>query len=137
MALVYANLGSNLGDKKFIIEIAIERISDIFGYCCRSEFVESEPWGFESANSFCNIGISFRSEKEPEEILDILQGIERELSDVSHRDKYGNYQDREIDIDIMAIDELKFVSERLTIPHPHLHDREFFLKPYNELRPLS
>lgn len=36
------------------------------------------------------------------------------------------YTDRIIDIDIVKYDELKFVSERLEIPHnKHLFEREF------------
>ena len=123
---MYVNIGSNLGNREALILRAIERISDHFGYYCKSEFVESEPWGFDSTNQFLNIGVAFKTEQAPEEILDILQGIERELSSVSHRDEWGNYVDREIDIDIMKIDNLTYHSGRLDLPHPHLYERDFF-----------
>ena len=133
MPTVYANIGSNLGDKKALIEKALESIGETFGYYCISEFVESEPWGFDSTNSFLNIGVAFQSSLPPERILDELQRIEREISCVKHRDSQGNYQDREIDIDIMAIDNISYHSSRLTIPHPHLQERDFFIKPLQQL----
>ena len=134
MAVVYANIGSNLGNKRALIEKAIDRIGDIFGFYCISEFVESEPWGFDSTNSFLNVGVAFLSSLDPELILDKLQQIEKEISKVPHRDAFGHYCDREIDIDIMAIDKLKYDSPRLRLPHPHLNEREFFLIPLDQLK---
>ena len=135
MPIVYLNLGSNLGEKKSFIGRAIERIGETFGYYCISEFVESEPWGFDSTNSFLNVGMAFKSDLHPEIILDKLQALEKEISSVSHRDSFGNYADREIDIDIMAIDDISYVSDRLSIPHPHLYERDFFLIPLRQLNP--
>lgn len=135
MSIVYANIGSNLGDKEALIEKALERIGQIFGYYCRSGCVESEPWGFESTHRFLNIGVAFKSELAPEEILHVLQGIEKDISSVNHRDALGRYADREIDIDIMAIDEMEYHSEVLCVPHRHLLQRDFFIIPLMELAP--
>ena len=135
MARVYVNIGSNLGNKKEIIAKAISLLEKEYGTLNISELVESPPWGFESANSFFNIGVSFESEEEPLEILGDLQRIEKAISYASHRDSNGNYIDRTIDIDIMAIDGLIFNHPRLRIPHPHLHERIFFIKPMMELCP--
>ena len=134
MAIVYANIGSNLGQRKVLIEKALDLIGDTFGYYCISEFVESEPWGFDSTNLFLNVGVAFKTTLEPEQVLLTLQSIEKAISSVAHRDSVGNYKDREIDIDIMAIDDMVYRSERLILPHPHLHEREFFLLPLKELK---
>ena len=135
MSIVYVNIGSNLGDKKILIEKAIEIISKTFGYYCKSRFVESDPWGFVSTNRFLNIGLAFKTDLPPEKVLDTLQEIEQEISKKNHRDKDGNYADREIDIDIMAIDNLRISTERLQVPHPHLLSRDFFYGPLKELAP--
>lgn len=135
MAIVYANIGSNLGDKKAQITKALDLIGEKFGFYCISEFVESEPWGFDSTNSFLNIGVAFKSNLHPEEILTCLQTIEKKISKACHRDENGNYIDRELDIDIMAIDELKYISSRLQIPHRHLKERPFFIVPLQQLCP--
>ena len=135
MAIVYANIGSNLGNRRKLIESALRLIADKFGFYCVSEFVESEPWGFDSTNSFLNIGVAFKSKLHPEKILLLLQEIERTVSNVPHRDESGNYKDREIDIDIMAIDNMEYLSSSLQLPHPHLYQRPFFLGPLRELVP--
>ena len=135
MPVIYVNIGSNLGDRKVLIERALDKIGETFGYYCKSGFVESEPWGFESTNRFLNVGVAFKSALPPEIILDKLQDIEKDISKISHRDARGNYTDREIDIDIMAIDMMRYESERLKVPHPHLMERDFFLIPLRELAP--
>lgn len=135
MAIVYVNIGSNLGEREALIEKAIDHIGKTFGIYCRSEFVESDPWGYDSTNRFLNIGISFKTTLSPEDILDVLQDIERRISAMSHRDIEGNYADREIDIDIMAIDEDVYDSGRLKVPHPHLLERDFFMIPLKALNP--
>ena len=135
MALTYINIGSNLGDRKLLIQSALEKISDEFGVCCISSFIESEPWGFESENRFLNLGVSFNTDLPPEELLRKLQRIEKSICEGSHRNLEGEYIDRHIDIDIMAIDNLRYDSPILHIPHLHLMERDFFLIPLKELSP--
>ena len=135
----YFNIGSNLGNKRLNLYRAIEELS-IFGTDCDvSDIIESKPWGFESENGFLNIGMAISSTVEPQEMLDTIHLIEQRLGSGSHRDKDGNYTDRLIDIDIMAIDDEKGESviidtPTLTVPHPHLYDREFFIVPYRQLK---
>lgn len=130
----YINIGSNLGNKMLNISRAVSLIEKEFGWFELSTAIESEPWGFESKHKFVNMGMHFISAKEPLEVLHILQKIERQISPLSHRKKDGTYADRLIDIDIMAADEIVLDTPELTLPHPHLHDRDFFLKTYEELR---
>ena len=78
------------------------------------------------------------------EVLDWLHDIEHRLGSASHRDADGNYVDRLVDIDIMAIDQwdgkqwqaVTVDHPRLQVPHPHLPDREFFLQPYHQLKKM-
>ena len=53
----------------------------------------------------------------------------------SHRDDEGRYIDRLVDIDILAIDDMVIDSPSLQVPHPHLPERDFFLRPMMELAP--
>ena len=131
----YLNLGSNLGNKLLHITRAMKAIGEEFGPYETSHKVESDPWGFDSTNRFVNIGIAIDSDLHPEEVLTRLQNIEKTLSPRGHRRWDGTYNDREIDIDIMATDGAPYDSETLHIPHPHLQEREFFLKPLAELAP--
>lgn len=135
---VYLNIGTNLGDRVANIERAISEIEAAFGCTAlRSDIVESEPWGFSSPNMFLNIGVLVRSSLAPEDILDTVKRIERKISPLSHRNPDGSYADRIVDIDIMDIEGVELDSPALTVPHRHLHDRDFFLVPYNQLRALA
>ncbi len=66
------------------------------------------------------------------EILKITQKIEIDLGKIYR----GKWAPREIDIDIVAIDDLKIdYGKALQIPHPELFNRDFFLKTVGEIEP--
>ena len=113
--IYYINIGSNLGDRYLNIDKAVEAIERRFGRLVISNMVESEPWGFDSTNLFVNVGIAFEAKEDPEDVLRMLQAIEREISPASHRNPDGSYADRIIDIDIMEAREWEYAS-----PHPPL-----------------
>lgn len=129
------NIGSNLGDRRLNLSRAMRRVGLEFGDFEISHVMESEPWGYESDNKFLNMGMIFQSDLTPEVALGKLQDIERELSPSAHRAPDGGYADRELDIDIMAIDDKVIDLPGLQVPHPRLGEREFFLKPMEELAP--
>lgn len=133
--IAYINIGTNLGNRAANIDRAISAIEHRFACkATRSDVVESEPWGFVSQNRFMNIGIRIDVELSPFELLDGLQAIERKISPMSHRTESGGYADRVIDIDIMDIDGVELSTPRLTVPHAHLREREFFMVPYRQLK---
>ncbi len=136
MAFVLVNIGSNMGRRRLNLSRAMRAIGEEFGPFELSHVVETEPWGFASTNPFLNIGMAFNSDLPPEEILHKLQAIEKLLAPESpHRDENGNYLDRELDIDIVAIDREIIDTPELKLPHPHLAERDFFLVPLEELAP--
>lgn len=129
------NIGSNLGDRRLNLSRAVRGIVSRFGDFEISHVIESKPWGYESDNLFLNVCIMFAAEEEPAEVLDILHQIEKGISTASHRDSEGEYADRQIDIDIVACDDLIIDTPQLTIPHPRLAERSFFLEPLREIAP--
>ena len=55
MAQIYLSLGSNLGNRVELLESAQKLIEKRIGTITKiSSYYESEPWGFESDNSFIN-----------------------------------------------------------------------------------
>ena len=63
--VVFLNIGSNCGDRLRFIEMAVERLRlALPGRYVVSKVFESEPWGFESANRFMNVGVGVRAERE-------------------------------------------------------------------------
>lgn len=132
----YLNIGTNLGDRAENITNAIAHLErQLKVICNRSEVIETQAWGFNSDNMFWNIGVAFDSEIKPEVLLDVIHEIEHTMGVKSHRTATGEYADRVIDIDIVAIDEMIVSTETLKVPHPHLAQRLFYLKPLAELAP--
>lgn len=128
---IYLNIGTNIGDRAANLKHAVAAIeSALHCKAVKSDVITTMPWGFKSENFFCNQGLMINKDIEPLTLLDSLQAIEKELGSKAHRDAEGNYMDRLIDIDIMDIEGVKIKSERLTLPHPHLYERPFFLMPY-------
>jgi len=137
--IYYLSLGSNLSNRENNIDRATCLIEERIGQIrSRSSFFYSEPWGFESPNGFCNICLKVETERPPLEVLDQTQLIEKELgrTEKSHD---GIYHDRIIDIDLIECfddgQEIRMNDERLTLPHPLMHEREFVMIPLNEIKP--
>lgn len=130
---VYFSLGTNLGDKEANIGEAIRKISELIGTVERqSTLYVTEPWGFESENLFVNAAVCCTTGLTPRQVLDATQRIEREMGrKVKSVD--GQYHDRIIDIDILMFGDLKIDEPDLKIPHPLMHEREFVMKPLNEI----
>ena len=147
MHQVYLALGSNLGDRNAYLERAISLINERVGEVIRrSSFIETEPWGFESSNTFLNGVILCETTLAPREVLKATQQIERELgrrkSVNRTREALGSskksvnrkYEDRPIDIDILLYDNLTIDEPDLKIPHPLMHQRDFVMIPLNEIK---
>lgn len=132
----YLGLGSNLGtDKAANLNQAITLINEQAGHVLAcSSFIESEPWGFQSANSFVNAVIAIDTPHTPHDLLRITQAIERNMGR-THKTINANYTDRIIDIDILLYGEEVIHDDILTIPHPLIMQREFVYHPLFEIAP--
>lgn len=131
----FINIGSNLGNRRLNLSRAVAEIEKVVGFFELSHTLETHPWGYVSPNAFLNVGMSFQTDLSPEELLDALQEVEGKLCSSPHRKADGGYADREVDIDIVALDELIIDTPRLKVPHPMLPERVFFLQPMAELAP--
>ena len=131
--MVYLALGSNIGDRRNALSEAIRLIDERVGCVDKvSSFMETEPWGFKSEFNFLNAVLSVQSMLSPIEILHITQNIEKEMG----REKKslgGIYHDRIIDIDLLMYDSLQLDTPELTLPHPHMKEREFVMIPLMEI----
>ena len=131
---VYLALGSNLGNRPINLLRAIGYIAERIGiFSAISPVHETKPWEFVSENNFLNMVICIETQLPAEEILSITQSIERTIG---RKEKTTHsYQDRLIDIDIIAYNDLILRSETLQLPHPLFHKRLFVLEPFNEIAP--
>ncbi len=126
-------LGSNLGDRRENIELAIERIGELEGtsFVARSSLHETRPVGIEDQPDFLNACCVVSTSLSPRALLGALQEIERGLGrDRSHEQRWGP---RMIDLDLLLVDDLVIDEPALTIPHPRMHERAFVLEPLAEI----
>ena len=131
--IVYFSLGSNLGDKEGNIREAINRIGELIGEVDRqSTLLITEPWGFESDNSFVNAAVRCITTLSPFEILHLTQDIERAMGRTV-KSSDGQYHDRIIDIDILMYDDIHITTPELTLPHPLIKERDFVMIPLSEI----
>jgi len=97
-----------------------------------SSFIETEPWGFESEHPFLNAACMVLTTLSPEQCLEETQQIERELGRTT-KSENGIYHDRPIDIDLLLYGNISLSSPRLTLPHPHMQERDFVMIPLREI----
>lgn len=134
MAIAYLALGTNIGNRRrnMITAAALlaERVGDVLAL---SGFYETEPWGFQSENTFLNAALRLETSLSPLELLKATQQIEAEMGRTQKSN--GTYHDRIIDIDILLYDDLILQTPELTLPHPLMQDRRFVMEPLLEIAP--
>ena len=134
MHKLYIGLGSNLGNKEELLHRALELINERIGSVLRtSSFIETEPWGFQSDNTFLNAACLVETSLTPMQCLKETQKIERLLGR-THKSINGEYHDRTIDLDLLMYDDLEMNTPELTLPHPHMQERDFVMIPLKEIK---
>lgn len=128
---VVLSLGGNKGDREKLLFRAIESLNDHFQLLKVSRIYETTAWGGVAKGDFLNQIAVISTAFEPEDVLDIIRGIETDLG----RTREEPWGDRTMDIDILYFGEKIINSERLKIPHPYMADRKFILVPLAELLP--
>ena len=133
---VFILLGSNLGDRQLLVNQACAMIEERCGkIVAKSRLYESEPWGFKSEHWFLNQVVVLDTEMSPDDLMDTLLAIEKELG----RDRttpHEGYVSRPIDLDILYWGEDLIVEKQhVIIPHPRLHKRRFTLLPLCDVAP--
>jgi 2-amino-4-hydroxy-6-hydroxymethyldihydropteridine diphosphokinase len=130
---IYLCIGGNLGEREANLEEAIDFINFNFGDVLASSSVyESEPWGMTDVPNFLNQVVLVESELSNEELLAEVEGLEEFYGRERSTERYLS---REMDIDILFIDDEIIERENLTVPHPRLSDRRFVLQPLAEIAP--
>ncbi|MBO4337311.1 MAG: 2-amino-4-hydroxy-6-hydroxymethyldihydropteridine diphosphokinase [Lachnospiraceae bacterium] len=134
---LYIGLGSNIGDKKGYLDMAVSELLELeknegsFAGIKVSEYIETKPYGRVDQDDFLNAVLYAKTLLSPYEVLDILSGIEEKAK----RERKEHWGPRTLDLDILFYDDLVMCTDRLTIPHPDLHNREFVLRPLEHIAP--
>jgi 2-amino-4-hydroxy-6-hydroxymethyldihydropteridine diphosphokinase len=132
--LGYLGLGSNVGDRRAMLQAAVE---DLWGrgveVLASSSVYESEPVGeVLDQPEFLNACLRIETELEPEALLGACKGVEAALGRAADGPRHGS---RPIDVDVLLLGDDEYESEQLSIPHRELAARRFVLVPLLELHP--
>ena len=129
MSGIFLSLGSNLGERKENLALALKKISGLARLVKTSGIYESAPFGFTDQPFFLNICAEIETELPPPELLSELKQIEISMG----RIKTARNGPRVIDLDIIFFRKQKIVSQNLTIPHARYRERLFVLLPLCEI----
>ncbi len=132
MAKVYVALGSNIEPRVDFLKRGVAAIDKLGKVIKVSSLYESEPLGFEAEVNFLNAVLELETKLNPLELLIQLKNIE-EACGRKVKSKNGEYESRELDLDIILYDKQIIISDELLIPHPHFTKRKFVLEPLNEI----
>lgn len=133
MRRVYVGIGSNLGDREFLIRKAVESLrqlpqTNVSGV---SSLYDTEPVGETEQPPFLNAVAWIETELLPRELLWQMLLIEKRMGRVRSK-RWGP---RSIDLDLLFYDDELIEEPDLQVPHPEAHRRAFVLYPLLELDP--
>jgi 2-amino-4-hydroxy-6-hydroxymethyldihydropteridine diphosphokinase len=130
---VFVGVGSNLSDRRALIEQAVARMAALPAtrLVARAALRETDPVGRAPQPRFLNTAVHLRTALEPEALLNALQEIEQDLGRV----RTQRWGPRTIDLDILLFGDRKLDGPTLEVPHPRLNSRRFALEPLAELAP--
>lgn len=133
--MAYIAVGSNMGDKKENIEKAKEIInnSEHTKILRSSSMIETEPFGYTEQDTFLNCVWEIETLLMPEELMDYLLEVEKELK----RERIIKWGPRTLDLDILLYDDSVTEGEKAIIPHIGIPERDFVLTPLCELVPYK
>jgi len=132
--LGYLGLGSNLGDRRALLQAAAE---DLWAHgvqaIASSSVYETEPVGeVLDQPAFLNACLRVETALAPEALLDACKAVERVLGREAGGVRHGP---RPVDVDVLLLGTKAYESERLSIPHREIARRRFVLAPLLELDP--
>jgi 2-amino-4-hydroxy-6-hydroxymethyldihydropteridine diphosphokinase len=136
--IAYIGLGSNLGDRQWALQEALNRLRGSPGIQVRavSPMIQTQPAGGPPGQpTYLNAAAELEVTLTPRELLGRLMEIEQALG--RRREQEERWGPRVCDLDILLIDNLIIDTPELVIPHPRMHRRRFVLEPLAAIAPLA
>src|SRR5215813_884076 len=123
--VAYLGLGSNVGDRRRHILVAIAQVSRLTPRLRISSLYSTEPVGHRDQRRFWNAVVEIRWSGTPGALLNAAKEIER----LGGRTPTFPGGPREIDVDVLDVDGLVRRGRDPILPHPRLAERGFVLMP--------
>ncbi len=127
----FIGLGSNLDAPLEQVTRAVKEIAqlDETEVLAQSHWYRSKPVGPEDQPDYINGAVLVSTALEAHQLLDGLQNIENE----HQRVRKIHWGPRTLDLDILLFGQQTIATERLTVPHAYLRERNFVLYPLADI----
>ncbi len=130
----YVALGSNLGDRRAALAGALDALDTHpqVEVVRRSTIIETDPVGGPPDQpQYLNAVAQLSTHLSPEALHALLMQIEARFG----RERSVPNAPRTLDLDLLLYDDRCIDTEKLTVPHPRMHQRRFVMAPLAEVAP--
>jgi 2-amino-4-hydroxy-6-hydroxymethyldihydropteridine diphosphokinase len=129
----YLSLGSNMGKRTEQLESALTNIAKIptTRIVAQSPVYEGKAWGKTDQPDYLNIAVEIATTLDPQQLLRHCKDIETRQG----REPGERWGPRPIDIDILLFGNRRLKTASLVVPHPHMWERAFVLRPLADIAP--
>mgnify|MGYP000911032562 FL=1 len=135
--LAYVAIGANLGEPTATVRAALKELAQLPGVLrmTPSSFYRTAPLGLKNQPDFINavaaLDIADAGKMTPHALLAALFDIEARFG----RQRTVPNAPRTLDLDLLLYEDQICHDEKLTLPHPRMHERAFVLMPLVEIAP--
>ncbi|MCW3479314.1 2-amino-4-hydroxy-6-hydroxymethyldihydropteridine diphosphokinase [Neisseriaceae bacterium JH1-16] len=133
MSRAFIALGSNLEAPAEQVRAALATLAESAGVRLvrASSLYRTAPVGYADQPDFINAVAELDTTLTPHQLLDTLMAVETRFGRV----RTFRNAPRVLDLDVLLYEDLTLDDERLTVPHPRMHERAFVLVPLAEIAP--
>ncbi len=124
-------LGSNLDRPEHQLRRALSRLGTLLGPLRVATLYRTRPVSPLAQPDYLNTALLAHTVLRPEDLLALAKALELEAG----RRPHPRHGPRPLDVDLLLYDDLVIRHPELTLPHPRLRSRRFYLAPLAELDP--
>lgn len=135
LAPVVFSLGANLGDRLGALQGAVEVFarSGLLQDLRVSAVFETDPVGGPEQAAYLNAVLVAESSALPMVLLELAHVAEQQFG----RTRETHWGPRTLDVDVLAVGQIRSDDPTLTLPHPRAHERSFVLVPWAQVDPAA
>ena len=132
MSIAVLSIGSNIGDRLAYLQGAVDSVRPWL--VAVSLVYETSPWGPIEQGDYLNaVMIADDGSAGPGDWLARAQATE----DAAGRTRDVRWGPRTLDVDLIAVDDVRRDDAALTLPHPRARERAFVLVPWLAVDPQA
>jgi 2-amino-4-hydroxy-6-hydroxymethyldihydropteridine diphosphokinase len=133
MSRAFIALGSNLEGPEKQVRSGLKALESLpeTRVTKASSLYRTAPVGYDNQPDFINAVAEVETSLEP---IALLNGILR-IEDMHGRERPFPNAPRVLDMDLLLYDDIVMQTEKLTLPHPRMHQRGFVMLPMTEIAP--